>query len=57
MTVKTIKEQLELEEKFKAGKAERVFYDLDEPLPFERPEIEKQLAEEEVFVQFIIHSK
>lgn len=51
---KTIQEQLELETKYSEGKVERKFYEFDEPLPFERPEIERKRAEEEVVVQLYL---
>lgn len=46
MLAKTIQDQLEMDEK----KIQRSFYDFDEPLPFERFEVEQKLAEEKVML-------
>jgi hypothetical protein len=45
---RTIERQLELTELFANGKTERVFYGFDEPLPFERDEIDRQKVAREV---------
>jgi hypothetical protein len=41
---KTIQTQLETSELFADGKIERVFYEFDEPLPFERDAIDRENA-------------
>lgn len=47
---RTIQTQLELTELFADGKIERVFYEFDEPLPFERDEIDRENSAREVIM-------
>lgn len=55
---RTIETQLELTELYADGKIERVFYEFDEPLPFERDEINRQKAAREVItVSVFMHGE
>lgn len=47
---KTIQTQLEMSELYANGKIERVFYEFDEPLPFERDEIDRENAARNVII-------
>jgi hypothetical protein len=52
-----LKNQLELEDLYESGaKVSRVFYEFDEPLPFEMDEIERKIAEHEVIMKKLLTS-